>query len=335
MALSEFDIIRRYFSDLQYPAPGSAAITIGVGDDAAGIRIADNTELVFSIDTQLEGVHFPVKAEPSLIAQRAFRCAISDLAAMGADPLCFTLALTLPAADESWLQAFSAGLRKAASDYRCSLVSGDTTRGPLAITLQVHGIVPQGAAMRRSGARPNDVIFVSGQLGNSAAWVQLMNENRLGDKNMAHACELFSQDYFLPQPQLALGKMLRNHAHSAIDISDGLLADLGHLCSASRVKAEIQLDKLPLSPELRQTFSESDALRLALTGGDDYQLCFTVPENKWRKIVNACDEMECPVTIIGRVLPLAAGEVSAVACYDKSGARFDTGSLTATGYSHF
>lgn len=334
MALSEFDIIRRYFSDMDFAATESATVTIGVGDDAAGIRLADNIELVFSIDTQIEGVHFPINAEPSLVAQRAFRCAISDLAAMGAEPLCFTLALSLPEAKTSWLEAFSTGLRSAASEYRCSLVGGDTTRGPLTITLQVHGVLPVGSALRRSGAKPNDLVFVSGWLGNSAAYVALMKEKRLDEKPLAHAVELFSQDYFLPQPQLALGRMLRNLANSAIDISDGLLADLGHLCTASSVNAEIRLDKLPLSPELRQIFGESEARKLALTGGDDYQLCFTAPENRWRKIINACDEMECPVTIIGRILPPTADHVASVTCYDENGKVMDTRSLTA-GYSHF
>lgn len=335
MALNEFELIRRYFSDFSMAPAAAGSIVLGVGDDAAIIHVANGHELVFSIDTQLAGLHFPVNAEPASIAQRAFRCALSDLAAMGAEPLCFTLALTLPEADEIWLASFSQGLREAATVFHCPLIGGDTTKGPLTITLQVHGTVPVGSALKRSGAKVGDIILVSGSLGNSAAYVELMSKNRLDEKPLAHALELFSQDYFFPQIPIMLGNALRNTARSALDISDGLLADLSHLCRSSKINAEIQLDKLPLIPELITTFGYEQATALALSGGDDYQLCFTAPENKVRKILSLSEDMECPVTVIGRMLDTPFNSAHPVTCYTSDGSLFDVNTLNASGYTHF
>jgi thiamine-monophosphate kinase len=335
MALNEFELIRRYFSDFSIAPAGAGNIALGTGDDGAIIQVAESCELVFSIDTQLAGVHFPVDADPAAIAQRAFRCAISDLAAMGAEPMCFTLALTLPTANETWLASFSRGLKEAANIFHCPLVGGDTTKGPLCITLQVHGTVPAGTALKRSGAKVGDIILVSGSLGSSAAYVELMKQNRLDEKSLAHAVELFSQDYFFPQIPITLGKALRNHARSALDISDGLLADLTHLCRASKINAEIQLDKLPLLPELIATFGHGQATALALSGGDDYQLCFTAPENKVRKILSLSEDMECPVTVIGRMLDSPFHSGQPVTCYTSDGKIFDITTLNASGYTHF
>lgn len=335
MALTEFDIIRRYFADFPLPAHTQGSIVLGVGDDAAIVKIPESCELVFSIDTQLAGVHFPADADPALIAQRAFHCAISDLAAMGAEPLCFTLALTLPEANESWLSAFSQGLKEAAAFFRCPLVGGDTTKGSLCITLQVHGTLSLGTALKRSGAKVGDVILVSGSLGSSAAYVELMKQNRLEEISLAHARELFSQDYFSPQIPLTLGKALRPYARSALDISDGLLADLTHICRASKLNAELQLDKLPMLPELITTFGREKATELALCGGDDYQLCFTAAENKVRKIISLSEDMECPVTVIGRMLDTPFHSTQPVTCYTSDGKIFDITTLRSTGYTHF
>lgn len=335
MALNEFELIRRYFSDVSVAPAGAGNIVLGTGDDAAILQVTESHELVFSIDTQLAGVHFPVDADPASIAQRAFRCAISDLAAMGAEPLCFTLALTLPVADETWLTSFSRGLKEAASLFHCPLVGGDTTKGPLCITLQVHGTVPAGTALKRNGAKVGDVILASGSLGSSAAYVDLLKKNRLDEKPLAHALELFSQDYFFPQIPITLGKALRSYARSAIDISDGLLADLTHLCRASKINAELQLDKLPLLPELVAIFGHEQATALALSGGDDYQLCFTAAENKVRKILSLSEDMECPVTVVGRVLDTPFDSAQPVTCYTSDGKIFDITTLRASGYTHF
>ena len=335
MALSEFDIIQRHFSDIVFPSANTGTLVLGVGDDSAIIQVPETQDLVFSIDTQVEAIHFPVGAAADAIAQRAFRCAISDLAAMGASPLCFTLALTLPSADPAWLESFSRGLKNVAREFSCSLVGGDTTRGPLTITLQMHGTVPRNKALRRDRAKVGDAVLVSGYLGNSAAYVELMREQQLGQKQYAHAEELFRQDYFYPQPRLILGKALLSHAHSAIDISDGLLADLGHICKASKVSADLWVDKLPLMPELLLTFGRDKALQLALAGGDDYQLCFTAPESKCRKIASLCEDMECPVTVIGRIIESADNKPAAVTCYHPDNTVVDTRSFATQGYSHF
>jgi thiamine-monophosphate kinase len=349
LTLTEFEIIQRYFSDITFPATiytltqqkfrTNELIALGIGDDAAILHIPDHQELVFSIDTQLADVHFPAQADPEKIAQRAFRCAVSDLAAMGATPLCFTLALTLPKANSEWLNGFSSGLKQAAKEFSCSLVGGDTTQGPLSITILVHGLVDKNTALKRSGAQPDDIIFVSGTLGSSAAYVKLMQEQRLDDKTLAHAIELLEQAYYFPSSRTVLGRALIARAHSAIDISDGLLADLGHICQRSRVCAELQLDKLPMIPELISTFGKQPAQQLALTGGDDYELCFTLPEHKVRKLMSLCEDMEIAVTAIGRIIAhtgdtqLTAHE--RITCYDESGSPLDRSVFTNSGYSHF
>ena len=346
--LTEFELIRRYFSDIHFPSASftfnqktwraNEIIALGIGDDAAILNIPDNMSLVFSIDTQLADIHFPAHADPEKIAQRAFRCAVSDLAAMGAQPLCFTLALTLPDANPAWLEAFSRGLKSAAKEFSCSLVGGDTTRGPLCITIQVHGLVEKNSALLRSCAQPEDVIVVSGSLGDSAGYVQLLQDKRLHDKTLAHAIELFEQAYFFPASRITLGRALRNHAQSAIDISDGLLADLGHICECSRVRATLQLDRLPLSPELVTTFGPEQALQLALSGGDDYELCFTIPERKWRKLQILCDDLEVAITAIGHITEHDANPAltarNRVTCYDQHGKQVDLACIK-TGYSHF
>lgn len=335
MALNEFELIRRYFSDIAVTPAGAGNIQLGVGDDAAILRLEESHELVFSIDTQVAGVHFPVDANPAHIAQRVFRCAISDLAAMGAEALCFTLALTLPEVDETWLASFSGGLKEVATIFRCPLVGGDTTRGPLCITLQVHGTLPAGSALKRGGAKVGDLVLVSGYLGNSAAYVELLRQNRLNEKSLAHVQELFAQDYFFPSVPMALAKALRSYARSAIDISDGLLADLTHICRASKLNARLQLDKLPLLPELISVFGAERAHALALCGGDDYQLCFTAPENKVRKILSLSEDMECAVTVVGQMLDSPFQAVSPVTCYHSDDKPFDIATLHSAGYTHF
>jgi len=335
---SEFEIIKELFSDIVFPHP---ALTLNVGDDAAVIQPPQGYEVVFSIDTQNADVHFPANAKPALIAQRALRAALSDLAAMGAEPLCFTLALSLPESDPQWLQSFSQGLRDCAKEFRCSLVGGDTTRGSLSVTIQVQGLCPQGTALQRNNAQVGDHIFVSGSLGGGAAYVELLQANQLEDKTLAHASELFSADYFSPQPRMFLGQALRSRAHSAIDVSDGLLADLNHICQASNVSASLYIDQLPCLPELAQTFAAERALQLALCGGDDYELCFTVAEDKVRDIIKMAEDMECPVTEIGIIKETHGTQEekdgasnTRITCYHSDGSVFPQTNLKQ-GYQHF
>jgi thiamine-monophosphate kinase len=332
----EFEIIQRFFKPLDQLV-NSVSLSVGGGDDAAVMQTPDGMELVFSIDTQLPGVHFPEDSEAELIAGRALACALSDLCAMGATPECFTLALTIPECDEGWLEAFAKGLSTVARRYQCNLAGGDTTRGPLAITIQVHGLVPDGQAIMRAGSGVGDVILVSGFLGGAAAFIYSQQQEVSMD---AHALELFSGDFWAPELPVTLGAALRGRASAALDISDGLIADLGHLCEASGCRARIELESLPVRPELKNVFSAHEAWSLAATGGDDYGLCFTVPSEGLRDIVKLAEDMETPVTVIGEMIDAAEavnvseGREVLVQCIDGDGNDVDE-SFTNGGYQHF
>lgn len=269
-SLDEFTLIRRYFTPSVLPPH----IVAGVGDDCALLAVPAGCELAISVDTQVAGVHFHADAHPGLIASRALRCAASDLVAMGASPLGFTLALTLPAADETWLAVFSRGLVETANALQCPLMGGDTTRGPLCISVQVHGAVPAGQALRRSGAQAGDAVWVSGSLGDGAAALALL-EKRLSVAPEADA--FLRQRFYQPEMDFALGVKLRGVATACIDVSDGLLADLGHIASASGLAARVQRDSVPVSSLWKGCVTAQQACDWALTGGDDYRLCFTAP----------------------------------------------------------
>lgn len=270
MPLSEFDLIYQFFSSLGR-GPG---VVLGVGDDCALLQVPEGEQLATSMDTVVAGVHFPEDGFPEDIGFRAVAVAASDLAAMGARPLGMTLALTLPEADELWLRTFSEGVAAAVSAFDLPLVGGDTTRGPLCITVQVFGAVPAGGALLRGGARVGDQLFVSGTLGDAAAALTVL----AGDWAGSHeAADYLEQRYYRPSVRLALGQSLLGVASAAIDISDGLLADAGHIAAASGVQLRIQPDLLPLSRALADHPDAEQARRWALTGGDDYELCFTLP----------------------------------------------------------
>jgi thiamine-monophosphate kinase len=270
MPADEFSLIYRYFSGLGR----GAAVDLSVGDDCAILRLEAGERLATSVDTMVCGVHFPDDTFPEDIGFRAVSVAVSDLAAMGARPLGMTIALTLPDADELWLHAFSQGLTAAVSEYQIPLVGGDTTRGPLAIAVQVLGALPPDLAMLRSGARVGDELYVSGTLGDAAGGLACLNGEWQADID---ATEYLLQRFYRPRARVALGLQLLGHATAAIDISDGLLADAGHIAAASGVKLNIQPDLLPLSPALSSHPSKDTILRWALTGGDDYELCFCLP----------------------------------------------------------
>ncbi len=262
---SEFEIIRRYF------APIGAA---DIGEDCALLDVPSGSRLALSIDAQLADVHFPAAAEPAAIAGRALRCALSDLAAEAADPLGFLLALSMPQAEPRWLESFAAGLSEAA---RCcgagSLLGGDLSRGPLAVTVQVLGALPPHfPRLARSVARAGDALYVSGTLGDAAGGLQLLRDGESAVARPAWQRQLL-QRYWRPEPRLALGQALRGVARAAIDLSDGLLADLRHLAIASGVRVEVEPERLPISTALRQLCGDPE--RLALSGGDDYELCFS------------------------------------------------------------
>ncbi|WP_213875487.1 thiamine-phosphate kinase [Pseudomonas sp. dw_358] len=271
--MGEFELIRHYFAAAPCARAGGA-VALGIGDDCALLSLAPGQQLAVSTDTLVEGGHFPNGAEPFLLGQRALAVAASDLAAMGAEPLGFALALTLPANDEAWLKGFSDGLNRMAEQCRLRLIGGDTTRGPLTLTLTVFGSVPVGAALTRGGARPGDLLCVGGSLGLAAGALPLVLGQRQAEP--AIAVPLLAQ-YWSPSPQLALGQALRGRASAALDISDGLLADCGHLAKASDCALQIEQSALPLSRPLVTFLGLDGARAAALSGGDDYVLAFTLP----------------------------------------------------------
>lgn len=289
--MGEFDLIRRFFQPLS-PDPDCGAVVLGIGDDCAIQQLPSDQDLVFSVDTMVEGVHFPQGYRPDFLGWRALAAAASDLAAMGAEPVCFTLALTLPEADETWLEAFAGGLASASAAFGLPLAGGDTTRGPLTLSIQVHGTVPSGCAIRRSGAGAGDLICVSGTLGNAGAALDYLEASSPTADMLA-----VLESYHHPVPRLEAGKKLRGVATAAIDISDGLLADLGHLLEASGTGARVDVAALPLSAPLCR-LKGAGAADYALRSGDDYELCVTVPPQRWAL---ATDALKSEFTVIGQV----------------------------------
>ncbi|MDM8567407.1 thiamine-phosphate kinase [Candidatus Halobeggiatoa sp. HSG11] len=270
--MSEFDLIYRYFAT---KFPQRSDVEQGIGDDAAICNIPPNMQLVTSIDTLVAGVHFPLITEPEDIGYKALAVNLSDMAAMGATPVWMTLALTCPEVDTIWLQKFSEGLAELAQIHQVSLIGGDTTRGPLTITIQIAGLISFNTAIKRNGAKPGDNIYVTGTLGDAGLGLAAINQQvTLSKSANQYAISRLNR----PTPRLQESHDLLGIAHSAIDISDGLLADLGHILEASNVGASLQIDNLPLSTVLCESVPYETALNLALSAGDDYELCFTTSQ---------------------------------------------------------
>ena len=291
-SLTEFELIKRYFT---YPAPGTL---LGVGDDAALVRVARGMELAVSTDMLVSGRHFFADADPAQLGHKALAVNLSDMAAMGATPRWVTLSLALPRADASWLRAFAGGFMRLARKHRVDLIGGDTTRGPLNICVQIMGEVPAGRALRRDGARAGDEIWVSGHLGDAALALAAFGKRvSLGRQELAAVARRLHG----PVPRIALGEALRKIAHSAIDISDGLLADLGHICERSGVAADIEIDRLPVSAIMRRHLQQSAARAALLAGGDDYELCFTAAPARHQVILGIARRLGLKLTCIGVV----------------------------------
>ncbi|SNT00145.1 thiamine-phosphate kinase [Noviherbaspirillum humi] len=291
---SEFDLIARHFTR---PPRDAARVPLGVGDDCALVAPAAGMQLAISSDMLVEGRHFFAQADPALLGHKCLAVNLSDLAAMGARPLGFTLALALPAADDDWLRAFAGGMLALADAHDCDLIGGDTTRGPLNICITIFGEVPTGQALRRDAARSGDDIWISGTLGDARlALAGYRREIELDAASLQRA----GRRMHVPMPRVALGQALRGIAHAAIDISDGLVGDLGHILERSGVGACIDADALPAGPELAAHPSE---LRrpFALAGGDDYELCFTAPASARESVLAAAAECGTPVTRVGRI----------------------------------
>lgn len=317
--VSEFDLIAQYFSPLACHLDES--VQISTGDDCAVITPPAGASLCFSIDTMVEGVHFPKNAPPFELAYRALAAALSDLAAMGASPAFFTLALTLPSADAKWLECFSEGLKVFVDRYKFPLLGGDTTRGPLTISIQVHGFLTK-PGLCRSGAQEGDVVAVSGTLGDAGAALDILPRYVDSDEALDANEKYLLSRYYKPSPRVDLGQRLLTCATACIDISDGLLADAEHISKCSSVSVLIDSERLPLSAELLAVRGLDDATELALSSGDDYELLFTIPNNKWAELVSTLPSGT--VTKIGRI---AAGE--GVALNGKNN------KILRKGYQHF
>lgn len=289
MPIKEFDLINYFFRN-QFPHRED--VILGIGDDAALCQLPENHQLVVSVDTFNEGVHFPHNTIPEAIGYKALAVNLSDLAAMGATPAWFTLALTHSQMEERWLSGFCKGLKHLADMHHVALIGGDTTRGSLSITIQIMGYVTAGKALRRSGARKGDGIYVTGTLGDAGVGLAVALETPVKNPqgqalNLAQSLPIELADYFqqrlaYPSPRVSLGMQLGEIANSAIDISDGLAADLGHILEESDVGATLWVERLPLSLAMQSAiqhgyFSEQQAIQWALSAGDDYELCFTVP----------------------------------------------------------
>lgn len=295
-------------------------VRLGIGDDAALLAVPAGKLLAVSTDTLVAGVHFPHVATAHDIGWKALAVNLSDLAAMGAEPAWATLALTLPGADSRWVDEFAAGFAALAREQRVTLVGGDTTQGPLSITVTIHGLVPDGVALTRSGARAGDGVYVTGTLGDAAAGLRQALSDTAGDPHLRERLHR-------PTPRVAQGLILRGRASACIDVSDGLAADLGHICDASGVGAQVDADALPASSELAAAFGAPTRREFQLAGGDDYELCFTAPDAGIADLLDALARSGCAATRIGRIV---AG--SAVRVQDAAG---NPVTVSRPGWEHF
>jgi thiamine-monophosphate kinase len=306
-------------------------VRLGIGDDAALLAVPSGQLLAVSTDTLVVGVHFPQSSKAYDIGWKSLAVNLSDLAAMGATPAWAILALTLPQADSRWVGEFADGFAALAREFKLALVGGDTTQGPLSVTVTVHGFVPDGLALLRSGARAGDAIFVTGTLGDAAAGLRCLDKND-GEVDRLLSAPPGSREMLIerlnrPTPRVAQGLALRGRASACIDISDGLVADLGHICAASSVGAEIDVESLPSSSALLGLFDLGTRRALQMAGGDDYELCFTAAEADAPSLLGDLARSGCGATRIGRVVAAAGVHVR-----DSAG---NPVAITRSGWEHF
>ena len=322
MPLTEFEIIDKYFRHL---TAKNAQVAVAVGDDAAVIDIPPDQQLVTSVDTLVSGVHFFADADPYDIGYKSLAVNISDLAAMAAQPCWVTLALTLPEEIPAWIEKFAEGFSRLAGQYGVSLIGGDLTHGPLSITVQIMGLVEKGKALTRSGAVDGDGIYVSGCLGAAGLALHYLSKD---EPRRAIKPSQSSFDRLLrPEPRVGLGLALTDLASAAIDISDGLAADLGHILEASGRGAEVNLDSRLVCDDLMQIENRDRRLQLALCSGDDYELCFTAPEKHHGRIEQISNDLNIPINRIGRIT-----DGRSLTLLNPDGSEYK---LAATGYRHF
>jgi thiamine-monophosphate kinase len=290
--MTEFELIRRYFAAQPVRRRD---VVLGIGDDAALLTVPHDRELVVTTDILVSDIHFLPDVDPEALGHKALAVNLSDLAAMGAEPAWFTLNLVLPRVDEGWLTRFCAGLYALARRHEVQLVGGDTARGPLAVSVTAHGFVPHGRALRRAAARPGDRIFVTGVLGDAGlALAHRLGQRRLPEDDFRSLRERLER----PLPRIAEGLVLRGLAAAAIDVSDGLAADLGHVLEESGVGADVDVERLPVSPVYRKHL-EAAGWDAAIAGGDDYELCFTVSPGRLGEFEGARSRLSAGATEIG------------------------------------
>jgi thiamine-monophosphate kinase len=293
--MGEFELIQRCFAEAGRKRPD---VAIGIGDDGAVVQVREGCDLVITTDSMVEGIHFFPDVDPRSLGHKLVAVNVSDLAAMGAEPCWLSLALTLPTVDMDWLTAFAEGLSETADYYNCQLIGGDTTRGPLSLTMIAKGLVPKGKAITRAGAQNGDYLYVTGTVGDAALGLKLVqNQIEVSKKHRAHILQRFHY----PTARVALGQALRNIASSAMDVSDGLAGDLQHILRRSKVGAVVDVSKLPMSQALKDSCSAEQALQFALSGGEDYELLFTVPESRRGSLEVLLSPYGVPVTCIGRI----------------------------------
>jgi thiamine-monophosphate kinase len=321
MTTGEFNLINTYFL-----SPSNRKdVLLGIGDDCAIVSVPENKQLAITTDTLVDGVHFPSNTSPADIARKTIAVNLSDLAAMGAEPAWLTLALSLPRVDESWIKSFSDSFRKTAEEYHVQLIGGDTTQGPLSMTVQAMGFTEPDKFMRRDRARPGDLIYVSGTLGDAAAGLKILQTGQAVDANKAWLINRLNR----PRARVELGMKASAYCQCAIDISDGLAADLGHVLEASNCGATVNIDSIPLSHQLVEYSVNRNEVdwEMVLSGGDDYELCLVVNPEYEDKLMQTASDISLPLKRIGVI-----EEHTALNIVDNEGAKylFDRG-----GYEHF
>ncbi|MGQ3888839.1 thiamine-phosphate kinase [Legionella sp. CNM-1927-20] len=317
--MNEFELINSFFKK---PAFTRQDVVFGIGDDAACLKMPVGHHLLVSTDTLVAEVHFLSSWDPYAIAWKAVMVNISDIAAMAAEPCWMSLALTLPTLDLKWIERFAEGLHAALKGYNIALIGGDMTRGPLSMTLTIHGLAPIGKAVRRSGAKPGDEIWVSGELGAAAQAVKFLTQSdQIDSEDFAQLLKKLQY----PTPRVDLLPLLRAFATSAIDISDGLSGDLFHICEESNVGAYLDLPSIPIHPLVKK-YQGQKAIDIALQGGDDYELCFTIPATRHHDFLQALKKYKLNCHQIGMI----ENEKGLRGVYNGQ-----TKTISSRGYSHF
>jgi thiamine-monophosphate kinase len=323
MSLTEFQSIRDYFSK---QTAQRTDVELGIGDDCALLSVPKDSVLAVSVDVLVSGVHFPEQTSAEDIGYKSLAVSLSDIAAMGAEPAWLTLAITLPSMEEAWLDKFCQGLFGLANRYNVQLVGGDTTTGPLVVTTHVGGYVAKNRALRRSGAKPGELVYVTGTIGEAGLGLKILQGSLELPSQYTHLTDKLIERLNRPTPRVEIGKALLGTATAAIDISDGVAADLNHILEMSQVGARLQVENLPVSGCFSDIFEQAGGWEQTLAAGDDYELLFTVPQGTEEKLQQLAEEHSCNITCIGRI-----EEQPGLRCYSESTLL----TLKRMGYEHF